>query len=169
MNTPLVRAPRYKNFAESFFNGLSAVGQAMLDSSLLHHYSAGPSWSNIRIPSLLWVLRALFLLSPQFESQQPLSNSLPSPPSSSLPFPHTSLPPLSLFMGYRHKFSYLTIPYRQIIFYLKVRYRQITTSKQVCTFMLTFFSSLQMFGGWPINYILCFLCVKFQHQPTKTV
>jgi hypothetical protein len=32
---PVVRAPWYKNFVESFFNGLAAVRQTMLDSALL--------------------------------------------------------------------------------------------------------------------------------------
>jgi hypothetical protein len=45
----VVRTPWYKNFVESFFNGLTAVHQAMLDSALLYHYSAGLSWSNIGI------------------------------------------------------------------------------------------------------------------------
>ena len=47
----ILRSPRYKNFAECFFNGLTAVHQAMLYSALVCHYSAGLSWSNIQI---LW-------------------------------------------------------------------------------------------------------------------
>jgi hypothetical protein len=59
MITPLVLTPWYKNFAKSFFNGLVAVPQAMLDSAMLDHYSARLSWSNIRI---LWTYKLLEFL-----------------------------------------------------------------------------------------------------------
>ena len=34
----------YKNVSESFFNGLTALRQAMLNSALFYHYSAVLSW-----------------------------------------------------------------------------------------------------------------------------
>jgi hypothetical protein len=46
-----MRAPQYNNFVESFFNGLAAVHQTMLDSALLYYSSAGLGWSNTQI---LW-------------------------------------------------------------------------------------------------------------------
>jgi hypothetical protein len=39
MTTSVVRASWYKFFAESFFNGLAALRQAMLDSALLYHWT----------------------------------------------------------------------------------------------------------------------------------
>ena len=70
--------------------------------------------SGLRPYPPLGATRSFSIVAPSPRANSP--SPTPSRPlsSPSIPFPPMSLPPLSLFWGYRHIISYLTVQYRQI-------------------------------------------------------